>query len=185
LERRGSDRGGIPCAEIADQLPTDIGALQALVAAARAQRAAATAERDRALSQMDRLRHLLLRPQRAPFGHSAAGASNCCWRGPPRIRTTRQGHARAPRSAAPIAARFPTPLPHVDVTIAPEDTNGPCCRAPMHVIGEEISKRLDVIPRRASTSSARCWRSGWAIRGTPAALASAARAYPHRGQDRD
>jgi transposase len=80
---------------------------------------------------------------------------------------------------------LPTHLPHVDVTIAPEDTNGPCCRAPMHVIGEEISKRLDVIPRRASTSSARCWRSGWAIRGTPAALASAARAYPHRGQDRD
>ena len=32
------------------------------------------------------------------------------------------------------------------VTIEPEDTNCPCCRAPMHVIGEESSERLDVIP---------------------------------------
>jgi transposase len=41
---------------------------------------------------------------------------------------------------------LPAHLPHVDVTIAPEDTNCPCCRAPMHVIGEETSRRLDVIP---------------------------------------
>src|SRR5215467_11178146 len=46
------------------------------------------------------------------------------------------------------AERGPLPahLPHIDVTIAPEDTNCPCCRAPMHVIGEETSKRLDVVP---------------------------------------
>ena len=30
----------------------------------------------------------------------------------------------------------------------PEDTNCPCCREPMHVIGEETSKRLDVIAAR-------------------------------------
>src|SRR5438132_19184 len=47
---------------------------------------------------------------------------------------------RANRGALPIH------LPHVDVTIEPEDTNCPCCRAPMHVIGEETSQRLDVIP---------------------------------------
>jgi transposase len=41
---------------------------------------------------------------------------------------------------------LPAHLPHIDVTIAPEDTNCPCCRAPMHVIGEETSKRLDVVP---------------------------------------
>ena len=41
---------------------------------------------------------------------------------------------------------LPGHLPHVDVTIAPEDTDCPCCRAPMHVIGEETSKRLDVVP---------------------------------------
>lgn len=47
--------------ETAPQLPTDIEALHALVAAARAERDAAIAERDQALSQIDRLRHLLRR----------------------------------------------------------------------------------------------------------------------------
>jgi transposase len=41
---------------------------------------------------------------------------------------------------------LPAHLPGVDVTITPEDTNCPCCRAPMHVIGEETSQRLDVVP---------------------------------------
>jgi transposase len=54
--------------EIAPQLPTDIEALQALIAAARAERDAAVVERDQALSQIDRLRHLLRQLQRAQFG---------------------------------------------------------------------------------------------------------------------
>jgi transposase len=41
---------------------------------------------------------------------------------------------------------LPAHLPRVNVTITPEDTNCPCCRAPMHVIGEETSQRLDVVP---------------------------------------
>jgi transposase len=41
---------------------------------------------------------------------------------------------------------LPAHLAHVDVTIAPDDTNCPCCRVPMHVIGEETSQRLDVVP---------------------------------------
>src|ERR1700752_1996306 len=41
---------------------------------------------------------------------------------------------------------LPAHLPHIDVTIAPEDTNCPCCRTPMHVIGEETSKRLAGVP---------------------------------------
>jgi transposase len=57
--------------EIAPQLPTDIEALQALIAAARAERDAAVAERDQALSQIDRLRHLLHRSPR-PGRHSAS-----------------------------------------------------------------------------------------------------------------
>jgi transposase len=31
-------------------------------------------------------------------------------------------------------------------TVAPPDTNCPCCQQPMHVIGEDTSERLDVIP---------------------------------------
>ena len=47
---------------------------------------------------------------------------------------------------------LPAHLPHVDVTIEPEDTNCPCCRAPMHVIGVETSKRLDVVPAQFRVS---------------------------------
>ena len=144
---------------ITDQLPTDIEALQTLLAATRTERDTAIAERDQALSQMDRLRHLLRQLQRAQFGRRSekldpeqlllaledieqaiagneaaedkkdpAGASN-------------RANKRRSRSGA-----LPAHLPHIDVTIAPEDTNCPCCSGPMHVIGEETSKRLDVVP---------------------------------------
>ena len=52
------------------------------------------------------------------------------------------------QSAAPTAARFLLICRRVDVTIEPEDTNCPCCRAPMQVIGEETYQRLDVVPAR-------------------------------------
>jgi transposase len=53
--------------------------------------------------------------------------------------------ARAEKRRANRGA-LPAHLPRVDVTIEPEDTNCPCFLAPMHVIGEETSQRLDVIP---------------------------------------
>ena len=151
---------------ITDQLPTDIDALQALVAAARAERDAAIAkcdaaivERDHALSQMDRLRHLLHQLQRAQFGRRSekldpeqlllaiedieqalAGDEAAEDKKDPAGARKRADKRRADRGA------LPAHLPHIDVTITPEDTNCPCCRAPMHVIGEETSKRLDVVP---------------------------------------
>ena len=145
--------------EIAPQLPTDIEALQALIAAARAERDAAVVERDQALSQIDRLRHLLRQLQRAQFGRrsekldpeqlllaledieqAVAGNEAADDKKDPAAARGRGDKRRANRGA------LPGHLPHVDVTIAPEDTNCPCCRAPMHVIGEETSRRLDVIP---------------------------------------
>jgi transposase len=145
--------------EIADQLPTDIDALQALVGAARAERDAAIAERDQALSQIDRLRHLLHQLQRAQFGRRSekldpeqlllaledieqaiAGSEADDDKKDPEAARARGEKRRANRGA------LPAHLPRVDVTIEPEDTNCPCCRAPMHVIGEETSQRLDVVP---------------------------------------
>jgi transposase len=159
--------------EITDPFPTDIGALQALLAAARAERDgaiascdaaianrdAAIAERDQALSQIDRLRHLLRQLQRAQFGRSSekldpeqlllaledieqAVAGN-------EAAEDKQDAAAARRRADKRHSNrgaLPAHLPHVDVTIAPQDTNCPCCRTAMHVIGEETSQRLDVIP---------------------------------------
>jgi transposase len=145
--------------EIAHQLPTDIEALHALVTAARAERDVAVAERDQALSQMDRLRHLLRQLQRAQFGRRSEKLD------PEQLLLALEdieqavaGNEAADDKKDAVAARargdkrrvnrgaLPAHLPRVDVTITPEDTNCPCCRAPMHVIGEETSQRLDVVP---------------------------------------
>jgi transposase len=145
--------------DIPYQLPTESEALQALVVAARAERDAAIAERDQALSQIDRLRHLLRQLQRAQFGRRSEKLD------PEQLKLALEdieqaiaGNAAADDKKDPVGARvradkrrasrgaLPAHLPHVDVTIEPEDTNCPCCRAPMHVIGEETSKRLDVVP---------------------------------------
>ena len=117
------------------------------------------AERDQALSQIDRLRHLLRQLQRAQFGRRSekldpeqlllaledieqaiAGNEADDDKKDPAAARARGEKRRANRGA------LPAHLPRVDVTIEPEDTNCPCCRAPMHVIGEETSQRLDVIP---------------------------------------
>jgi transposase len=145
--------------EIAPQLPTDLGALQALVSAVCAERDTAIAERDQALSQIDRLRHLLRQLQRAQFGRRSekldpeqlllaledieqAIAANEADDDKKDIVAAR---ARAEKRRVNRGA-LPAHLPRMDVTIEPEDTSCPCCRAPMHLIGEETSERLDVIP---------------------------------------
>jgi transposase len=41
---------------------------------------------------------------------------------------------------------LPDHLPQVEVVIEPASTTCPCCAGPMHVIGEDVSRRLDVVP---------------------------------------
>ena len=145
--------------EIAPQLPSDIEVLRALVMTACTERDAAIAERDRALSQIDRLRHLLRQLQRAQFGRRSEKLD------PEQLLLALEdieqaiaGNEAADDKKDAVAARargekrrvnrgaLAAHLPRVDVTIEPEDTNCPCCREPMHVIGEETSQRLDVVP---------------------------------------
>jgi transposase len=145
--------------ETADQRPTDADTLMVLLAAARAERDAAVAERDLALSQNERLRLLLRQLQRAQFGRrsekldadqlqlaledveqAVAGTEAGADKKNPEVARRRAAERRATRGG------LPAHLPHIDVTIAPEDTHCPCCGAPMHVIGEDTSKRLDVVP---------------------------------------
>ena len=102
------------------QLPADIDALHVLVAAARAERDAAIVERDHALSQIDRLRHLLRQLQRAQAGvRRSSIPSSCFWHSRilnkrlpatrrPTTRRTQWPQGRVAKSAAPIAARFPS-----------------------------------------------------------------------------
>jgi transposase len=41
---------------------------------------------------------------------------------------------------------LPPHLPEVEVVIEPSSTACPCCAGAMHVIGEDVSRRLDVVP---------------------------------------
>ena len=145
--------------EIAPQRPIDIEVLHALLAATRAERDAAIAERDQALSQIDRLRHLLRQLQRAQFGRRSEKLdSDQLLLALEDIEQAIAANEAADDKKDAVAAKaraekrrvnrgaLPAHLPRVDVTIEPEDMNCPCCREPMHVIGEETSKRLDVIP---------------------------------------
>jgi transposase len=145
--------------EHTNQFPADIAVLQAQLAAALAERDAAIAERDQALSQNHRLAHLLHQLQRMQFGRRSEKLD------PDQLALAFEDveQAVAARQADddkkdPAAAKasadkrranrgaLPAGLPRIHVTITPEHTLCPCCRSPMHVIGEDATERLDVIP---------------------------------------
>jgi transposase len=60
----------------------------------------------------------------------------------PELKRARTDKRRAKRGS------LPEHLPHIDVVIEPEETACPCCGGELHAIGEDSSKRLDIIPAR-------------------------------------
>src|SRR5271170_1097070 len=140
-------------------LPDDVEGLRALVLTLVAERDAVISERDALQEQNDRIRHLLLKLKRMQFGAKserlpeeqlqlglealeqaiARGEAEAEKRDP-ELHKERVSKRRASRGA------LPTHLPRLEVTLEPEDTACPCCRATMTVIGEDTSERLDVIP---------------------------------------
>jgi transposase len=151
-----------------ETLPEDIAALRALVLAAWAERDAERAEktrlieeRDQLASQNDRLRQLIRQLQRMQFGRrserlapdqlnlaledleQAVAASEAEQeKASPALKQARAEKRRAGRGS------LPDHLPRIEVIIAPQDTACPCCGGAMHVIGEDCSQRLDIIPAR-------------------------------------
>jgi hypothetical protein len=71
-----------------------------------------------------------------------------------------------PRKRRINRGALPGHLPRIHETVAPAGTNCPCCKNPMHVIGEETSERLDVIPAqyRVIVTHRPSWRAGRARR---------------------
>ena len=53
---------------------------------------------------------------------------------------------RLSRTGTRKRGALPEHLPRIHETVAPPSGNCPCCTAPMHMIGEETSERLDVVP---------------------------------------
>src|SRR5690349_7343059 len=147
-------------------LPDDAEALRALVLAALAERDAVAGERDAAvterdalLAQNDRLRHLLLKLTRMHFGarserlpeeqlqlglealeQAIAKEDAQAEKQNADLRRENVAKRRASRGA------LPAHLPRIEVTLTPDETACPCCRAQMTMIGEDSSERLDVIP---------------------------------------
>ena len=148
-------------------LPEGIDALRALVLTMMSERDVTLAELDAAgrwsgtpyLTQNDRLRHLLLQLRRLHFGprserlpeeqlqlglealeQAIAKEDAQAEKRDPELRKDNAAKRRASRGA------LPAHLPRIEVTLAPDDTACPCCRAAMTVIGEDSSERLDVIP---------------------------------------
>jgi transposase len=140
-------------------LPDDTEALRALILATFAERDAAVTERHLLQAQNDRLRHLLLKLTRMQFGarserlpeeqlqlglealeQAIAKDAAEAEKQDPELRKGNAAKRRANRGA------LPAHLPRIEVTLTPEDTACPCCRAAMSVIGEDTSERLDVIP---------------------------------------
>ena len=155
-----------PVSELADPLPDDIEALRAVVRGALATRAAALAERDAAIAERDRLAerngrllHLLNQLRRAQFGRSSEKldpdqlqlALEDIEQAVAQVDAEDEKHDPARKAArtrqrAKTRPSLPAHLPRVEIVIAPEDTACPCCRGTMHVIGDDTSERLDVVP---------------------------------------
>jgi transposase len=140
-----------------DSLPDDIDALRALALNAMAERDAAMAERDQLIAMNEKLRQLLRKAQ----GFEAK-SERLAKLHPDQLNRAledlEQAVAKAeaieqkPHAAAALRKRrinrgaLPAHLPRIHQTVAPADPNCPCCKRPMHVIGEDTSERLDVIP---------------------------------------
>jgi transposase len=149
-----------------EALPDDTAALRALVLTAwaerdaeRAEKARLADERDRLAGQNDRLRHFIRQLQRMQFGRrserldpdqlnlaledleqAVAATEAEQEKADPPLKRARAEQRRSGRGA------LPDHLPRIEVVIEPEDRVCPCCGGTMHLIGEDRSQRLDVIP---------------------------------------
>jgi transposase len=145
--------------ETLPSLPDDAEGLRALVLTLLAKLDEVSSERDSLQQQNDRIRHLLLKLKRMQFGAKSERLPEAqlqlglealeqaiarneaeAEKRDPEKRSQGQARRRAGRGA------LPAHLPRINVTLAPHDTTCPCCQAPMIVIGEDSSERLDVIP---------------------------------------
>jgi transposase len=142
--------------EAVENLPTDPEELRDLLLAERAAHTAALAG---VQDQNERLRQIIRELQRARFGrHSEKLSPDQLNLGLEDIEQAiatgeaqeegRDSELRSARAAKRKLNRgaLPTHLPRVEVVIDVEDKTCPCCGGGMHVIGEDRSERLDVVP---------------------------------------
>jgi transposase len=134
---------------VADALPQDVEALQALILAERAAHAA----------EAERLRQIIKEMQRHRFGRraetlpldqlelaleevqqEAAAQAAAEESGHPEHRLERAAKRRSNRGA------LPEHLPRIETVVDVEDKACPCCAGALHLIGEDRAERLDIVP---------------------------------------
>lgn len=149
-------------------LPDDIDSLRALILAERAAHAAVVAERAQLAVERDllavrteKLEQIVAEMQRARFGRSSekidddqlalalealetehAKVQAEAEKADPKLKTERAKQRRRSRNETL------NHLPHEEVVIEPESKICPCCNGALHVIGEDVSKRLDKQPAK-------------------------------------
>ena len=161
--------------DVSDILPNDVDALRALLAtaladhtAAVAERAAAVAERnairaerDQLAARNERLEAIIAEIRRAHFGRKSERITDdqlalaleeletTLAKEEAEADKTDKREKKA-RSGKRRGSRFPNldRLPHVVEVIEPESKACPCCGGALHVIGEDVSKRLDRVPAK-------------------------------------
>lgn len=146
--------------------PEDIDTLRALLLAERAARDRLDAEAKELQAEIvrltvlnERLDHIIAQLRRLQFGKrsealdpeqlklafedlegAAAEIAAEEEKADPALKAERTRRRRQGRPS------LPDHLPQVEVVIEPASTVCPCCAGPMHPIGEDVAKRLDVIP---------------------------------------
>jgi transposase len=108
------------------------------------------------LRRVERMHDIIRQLQRAQFGRHSERLDPDQLRLALEEREIASAHKQAaaekqatvPRTRTEAVARksLPAHLLRIEVVVEPETTSCPCCGSGMHVIGEEKSERLDVIP---------------------------------------
>jgi len=144
-----------------DVLPDDVDTLRAALVATQAALVAERAERQRLEERNERLEHFLQQLRRMQFGkrsekldpdqlnlaledieQAVALCQAEAEKAEPEVKRRRSAERRRSRGA------LPPHLPRIEIVVEPEATACPCCQGSMHVIGEDRSERLDIIPAR-------------------------------------
>jgi transposase len=161
-------------AQVVAQQNAALATLQAERDAAVDQRDTARAEHDAAQAEIEKLRLLIRQLQRGRFGRrSERLAPDQLQLGLEDLEQTMAAaeaaqDAAAAKSRAPRPRRvcrrnlgaLPTHLPRVEVLVDVEDKSCPCCGGDLHLIGEDTSEMLDVVPAQLRVKVTRRPRYG-------------------------
>jgi transposase len=158
-----------------DDLPDDVASLKALILTSRAETARIDAERQRLASeaqalaaevdrlnrQNERLDHIVSVLRRAQFGRRSERVSaDQIELALEDVETYHGVEDAAAENVSAVARRegvkarranrghLPKHLPREEVIVEPDAKTCPCCGGALHVIGEDVSERLDRIPAR-------------------------------------